>query len=425
MGQLTYYSNYLNNVNQSLNKEWRDLQQEFINEMIDNSTIVREDLYEEGLPFDFKFVSNPKCWIGTVLDVTTGMVKNSDDYRSLYFQNLEHNASRGRYYKWNNNYWLVYETTTNLETIATCNIRRCNNWLKWLTNKGEVIQYPCVIEGELTSANAQVAKMITQANSHIDIIVQGNVDTLNINKNTRCIFNGVPYKFYSINNYMQNNFVDKNTPLIYMDFYLDMSIDEDNIEENLANDIRASYIVECDVIQITGQKGKQGKITPTVYYHNNIVDNPRMEFISSNENIVKVDESGNYELLHNGSATITVQIKGNTVTAVEIPITVEDTSTLTYNFIINPIITSLKQGRNITIAAKVVDNLNNDVTATTVIQVIPSGTDGKGNYTLTNNGDNTWTLKNNIMSNIPLTLTFVDTIYGLSYDMTIKLQAMF
>ena len=113
------------------------------------------------------------------------MVKNSDDYRSLYFKNLDHDAPRGRYYKWNDNYWLVYETSTDLETISTCNIRRCNNWLKWITSKGEVLQYPCVIEGTLSSANAQVAKTITQANSHIDIIVQGNKDTLEIYKNLR------------------------------------------------------------------------------------------------------------------------------------------------------------------------------------------------------------------------------------------------
>ena len=173
MGKLTFYSNYLNNVAQTPNRDWRDTQQAFISEMFNNSTIAQRDVYEEGYPFDFNFVNNPECWVSTVLDVTTGMVKNSDDYRSLYFKNIDHEVGRGRYFKWHDSYWIVYETTTHeLETISTCNIRRCNNWLKWLTDKGEVIQYPCVIEGDLTSANAQVAKTITQANSKTNLLFQ-------------------------------------------------------------------------------------------------------------------------------------------------------------------------------------------------------------------------------------------------------------
>jgi hypothetical protein len=126
--------------------------------------------------------------------------------------------------------------------------------LKWITSKGEVLQYPCVIEGTLSSANAQVAKTITQANSHIDIVVQGNKDTLDIYKNLRIVINGCVYRFYSINNYMQNDYVDKDTPLLFMDFFLDMKIDEDNLEENLANDNRADFILECNVNQVTNKK---------------------------------------------------------------------------------------------------------------------------------------------------------------------------
>ena len=118
------------------------------------------------------------------------------------------------------------------------------SWLKWLNDKGEVIQYPCVIEGELTSANAQVAKTITQANSHINVIVQGNKDTLSLIKNTRIMFNHSVYKFYAINNYMQVDYVDDNTPLLFMDFYLDMEIDEDNVAENLADDLRRDFKTE-------------------------------------------------------------------------------------------------------------------------------------------------------------------------------------
>lgn len=421
MGQLKFYSNYINNM-LTPNQNWRTLQQEFVNEAFDNTTIKIADLYEEGVPFDFEFNSNPECWVGTVLDVSTGIVKNSDDYRSVYFKNLEHEAQRGRYYKWNNNYWLVYETTNDLETISTCNIRRCNNWLKWLNNKGEVLQYPCVIEGTLSSANAQVAKTITQANSHIDVIVQGNADTLDFFKNARVIFNGCVYRFYSINNYMQNDYVDKDTPLLFMDFFLDMLIDEDNIDENLADDRRDEYTVECNINSINNVIGTEGIISTQIFHNNTEINGSRLEYTSSDESVVTVDASGNYKLISNGTAIITVNIKGNTIAYQEIAVEVSDTVVTTYELIISPIITYLKQGLTKTITATVIDNSGNNIS--TNVTVVASGTDNNNNYTLIDLGNNSWTLKNNLMSNKLLILTFTCDEYSLTKTMQIDLKAM-
>ena len=424
MGKLQFYSSYLNNVAKSPNKEWREEQQAFVSEMFDNSTIVRHDVYEENYPFDFNFVNNPDCWVSTVLDVTTGMVKNSDDYRSLYFKNIDHEVGRGRYFKWLDNYWIVYETTTHeLETISTCNIRRCNNWLKWLNDKGEVITYPCVIEGDLTSANSQVAKAITQANSHINVIVQGNKDTLSIVKNSRFMFNHNVYKFYAINNYMQVDYVDDNAPLLFMDFYLDMEIDEDNVAENLADDLRNQYHIECNVEQLTGQIGNEGVIIPTVYHNNKTIDDVRIEFVSSDDSIITVDKNGNYLMRSNGEAVISVQILGNEISKIDIPIIVTDVSQITYSIIVNPIVSKLRKGLSVTFSAKIVNNLNEEISD--VITLIPSGTDNKNNYTIVDNGDNTWVLTNNLQSTIPLTLTFSNTTYNVETSMEVQLKAMF
>ena len=424
MSGLTFYSNYLHNVARTPNQQWREEQQAFIDEMFDNSTVMRTDVFEEGYPFDFKFVNNPQCWVGTVLDITTGMVKDSDDYRSLYFKDINNEAGRGRYFKWADNYWIVYETTTHeLETISTCNIRRCNNWLKWLTDKGEVVQYPCVIEGELTSANAQVAKTITQANSHINVIVQGNKDTLSLVKNARVMFNHSVYKFYAINNYMQVDYVDENTPLLFMDFYLDMEIDEDNVLENLADDLRKDFTIECNVQQITGRVKHKGTIKPTVYHKNKIVLNPRMEYFSSDENIVTVDDKGKYMFKNSGNAVIRVNILGNDKTTVTIPVTVSNNITVGYDIIVTPMITSLRQGLSATIQAKIVNNTNAEITDTIILT--PSGADSSNNYSIVNNGNNSWTLTNELKSKSPLTLTFSNATYNVEYTMNIQLKAMF
>ena len=422
MGKMTFYSNYLKQVAQSPNQNWRQTQQAIVDEAFDNTTIAYYDIFEEGYPFDFKFVNNPPCWVSTVLDVTTGITKDSDDYRSLYFKDTSHEAGRGRYFKWHDNYWIVYETTTSeLESISTCNIRRCNNWLRWVTDKGELVEYPCVIDNELTSGNAQVAKTITQANSHINVIIQGNPDTLKIGKDSRFIIAGNPYKFYSVNNYAQVDFLNEDAPLLFMNFYLDMSIDEDNLKENIADDTRKEYHVEYDIKQITNSKGATGTLEPKVYHKNELINNVKMEFISTNTDVVTVDENGNYELIDDGVAVIITQIKGNPTSAVSIPISVTDNIVPSYSIIVNPNINYIKQGRSIILTGKVVDNMNN-VTNEKIMLAING--DSKY-YNVVDNGDNTWTLTNKLMCNDPITLTFTNATYGLSYSMQIELKAMF
>lgn len=422
MGKLAFFSNYLDNVAQTPNEQWRSEQQAFIDGAYENTTVMKNDVYEEGYPFDFKFINNPQCWVGTVLDVTTGIVKDSDDYRSLYFKDISHSTHRGEYFKWGDNYWLVYETTNELETISRCNIRRCNNWIKWLNAKGEVIQYPCVIEGELTSANAQVSKTITQANSHINVIVQGNPDTLSLTKNTRIMFNHSVYKFIAINNYMQQDYVDDNTPLLFMDFYLDMEIDEDNVEENLADDLRKDFTVECDITQLRGQIGSVGNIISKVYHKNNLIDDVRMEYTSNNDDVITIDNNGYYHMISNGTSTINVRILGNEPSSIDIPVIVEDVTNVEYNMVISPMITSLKQGVSRTISAQVYDNLNNKIDS--VISLVASGIDNS-HYSLIDNGNNTWTITNILQSKTPLTLTFLNDVYNLECTINVKLKAMY
>lgn len=423
MGKLSFFFNYLDNVAQTPNEQWRNEQQAFINGAYENTTVMKNDVYEEGYPFDFKFINNPKCWVGTVLDVTTGMVKDSDDYRSLYFKDISHNTHRGKYFKWGDNYWLVYETTNELETISRCNIRRCNNWIKWLNSKGEVIQYPCVIEGELTSANAQVSKVITQANSHINVIVQGNPDTLSLTKNTRIMFNHSVYKFIAINNYMQQDYIDDNTPLLFMDFYLDMEIDEDNVEENLADDLRRDFTIECNVQHLTGQRNTYGYINSIVYHNNKTISNARFEYSSSDDSIITIDNNGNYTMLNNGNAIITINILGNTLSSIDIPVTVEDVTVLHYSIVVNPIINNLRQGLSIEFSAKIVDSLNNEIDD--IITLVPSGTDENDNYSIISENNNKWILTNKLKSKLPLTLTFSNETYNIDYVMNVNLKAMF
>ncbi len=200
-----------------------------------------------------------------------------------------------------------------------------------------------------------------------------------------------------------------------------MSIDEDNLKENIANDTRKEYHVEYDIKQITNSKGKIGKLNPKVYHNNQLIDNVKMEFTSTNTDVVTVDESGNYELIDDGVAVIITQIKGNPASAVSIPISVTDSIVSKYSIVVNPNINYIKQGRSVVLTGKVIDNMNN-VTNEKIMLVING--DIKY-YNVVDNGDNTWTLTNKLMCNDPITLTFTNSTYNLTYSMQIELKAMF
>lgn len=443
MGKLVYFSNYLNNVAQSLNENWRDTQQAVIDNMFDNSTIVHNDIYEENIPFDFEFVSNPPCWIGTVLDVETGLNKDSDNYRSLYFKDITHDAPRGRYYKWNNNYWMVYETTTDLETISTCNIRRCNNWLKWLNDKGEVIQYPCIIDDVITSTNAQVAKTITQANSHIDVIVQCNKDTLSLTKNTRIMFNGMVYKLYAINNFTNKDYVDENPSMLYFDFYLDMTTANDNVIENLADDIRDKYklLTPLNDIKVSIMNDVDNVIwIPLItmfdghevfpQYNINIPNDisDKLAFTYNQiGNIYKVKIMALDTITDDIHSFIKLSIKNNDKSTITIPITIySHFTTDNLSILAFPNISSLKQGESVEIDAACMYFAHQD-SSQYPIEVIASGASEEC-YTLVRKSANanSWILTNKQFCSTPLHLQFrtVQEDYT-PYEMNIELKAMF
>lgn len=444
MGKLTFFSNYLNNVAQTPNQEWRSTQQSIIEEMFDNSTIVCDDVFEEGYPFDFEFVSNPPCWVGTVLDVETGLNKDSDNYRTLYFKDIKHDAPRGRYYKWRDNYWLVYETTTDLATISTCNIRRCNNWLKWLNDKGEVIQYPCVIDDIITSTNAQVAKTITQSNSHIDVIVQCNKDTRTLRKNTRIMFNGEVYKLYAINNFTNHDFIGDNPSMLYLDFYLDMVTPTDNVQENLADDIRDKYQlltplkqIKVSVINdvdnviwiplITMYNGHEVYPQYSINIPNDLTDKLAFTY-NQRKNLYQVKIMDIGLITEDIHSFIEMSIKNNTKSTIIIPITVYSHYTSdNLSILAFPNISSLKQGESVLIQAACMKFAHQDDTQYP-INIIASGA-SEDCYSLvqqeTSESSNAWILTNKKVSNTPLHLQFKTVQNYTPYEMTIDLKAMF
>lgn len=79
--------------------------------------------------------------------------------------------------------------------------------------------------------------------------------------------------------------------------------------------------VKLDKSTLSGKVGDKGKLTPTIAPSN--ATNKGVTFDSSDAAIVKIDNSGNYEFLKNGSADITVKTNDGGKTAV-CKVTVKD-----------------------------------------------------------------------------------------------------
>lgn len=418
---LKYYNNYLNHIYKNPKDEWQTRQQAFVNNNYDNTTIATENLYQENIPFDFNFIQNPKAWIGTVLDITTGMIRKSDDYRSVYFKDLKHDAPRGLYFKWNTNYWMVYESVTNLETISTCNIRRCNNWLKWITDKGEVYAYPCIVDDDLSSNSPQVAKVITQANSHLVVYVQNNKNTRTIVKNQRFVLNGCVYKLSA--DYIYNNldYLSHDNDIIQLQLYLDMLQPTDNLDIQLADDTRDKYTLTLSNKDLIMRPNDIIKLNVRAYYNQDIEVNSILEYTSLNKNICSVTQDGYCQAVSNGTTYIVVKIKGNNKSMQRIKCVVSDVINLTYN-IDTTNVKQLKQYYDVEFKACIMDNQGNVHDDNIVLTYDTSDK----RCTVTQTGVNTWLLCNQTVDKRnPFILHLSSKGYNLTKDIALELVASF
>ena len=416
---MEFFNNYINHYAESPNDNWRNLQQATITSLFEDTTIKRTIL-EEKVPFNQEY-QEIEAWVGTVTDSTTNTEKDSNDYRSLYFEDCTHDVGRGLYYQYDNNYWLVYDSSTDLESISNVKIRRCNNRLKWIDkNSGELLDYPCIIEYTLSATQPNVTADITTIGGRVSIIVQGNEKTRKIKKNTRFIFGEQAYKFNNWNNYMMSDYDAKTATLLFMDFTVDNVQPTDDLENGIADSTEYKYMVKILEEDFSQIKGFTGKLNAIVILNGQEVER-NIIWKSEDENIISVDNEGNYTLLgENGqSCKIYACIENSNVCSF-ITIEIEEEIIEKSDIVIDPLITEIPHLQVEVINANL---YKNGVRQDDKVECIPSGLDNSYYY-LVDMGNNQFKIANNkISKDVPLTLTFRCGDYEESID--IKLTPLF
>lgn len=416
---LRFYDNYLKNVAFSPTQRYLNDMQNSINKQWINSTQTTGE--HNNLTCLIQKEIGSTVYEGTEvsvdmqIDMGTGL-KMSDDFKVFSHKDLSMSTERGRMYQFEDNYWI----TTNVDEVASpiksIGVRRCNNIAKWINPlNGSLIEWPCVIDYDVSGTSPKYDKDINTANGHITLIVQGNKDTLQLSKNQRLLFNGEPYKITGYNNLMQNGVVNNKTTLLYFDLYVDTIEANDDVTNSIANATEYLYTLDIQPDVVEQISGFSGSLSATIRLNGDVVDRD-VAWIANEYG--EINSNGAYTLTgNNGDIAIFTCVFGDISRVISINIVSEIQDK--YEIVVNPLIKELSQGEQ----CKLEVYLFKDGTQQEdEISYEVYGADSTQNYTFVQN-EHQFILTNNMRSISPLNIRF--TCKDVSKEITVLLKAMF
>lgn len=352
---LKFYQNYLDNMALDPDSEYRSLFQACVNDQWDNTTQVLECVQEQdGIGVDSYHCLDVR--VDYAIDMGTSY-KQDDDFKIFAFQDLEHRVQKGLMYQFDDDYWLVVNTSELGSVSNDVTVRRCNNVMRWVDRQnGKVYEYPCIIDYVLESPQQLKDKDVITSNGHVSVMCQGDNITRFLEKNTRFIFNKQPFKFVAFQN-MLNEGVKANfaSNLLYLDMYLDMEEPDDDLENGVANRDLYKYEIMFEPVSENQAKGSYGRLFPIVLLNGTVVSRD-VEYCC-NKN-AEIDENGVYQLTGEiGSvAKFECWIKGNEEIYDSTQINIVESAGYYYNIVVEPYINSLRVGKQISLFATLYKN---------------------------------------------------------------------
>lgn len=339
---MKFFDNYLEYFNKTPNEDYRELAQIFLDadKHWDNN-ILQDTIIIEDSPRTFNYSMNieKNVYIDSVSEVSTNTVKIEGNYVSVTFRDCDYEYQRGSmFYRPSNKcYYLVYQSTNYMRSFSKCKAIQCNNILKWIdSDTNEIYAFPCSMGQELTSTTSQDLKFISVANARMTIMVFNNDKTSKLKLNQRLIFNGVPYRINEIKNYEEDNAIDRNVNVLFI--YLERSSIEatDDLINGIANRYEKEYSLNIDQETIEQISGFTGTINAELLCNDVIVDNPVLKWSSSDENIVTIDDNGNYTLVGSDGELATIKCEYTSDIYKEVVVSIVDVTTVVKDLIITP-----------------------------------------------------------------------------------------
>ncbi len=424
---LDYFENAVEaGLVQDANDLYRDLNQAFIDEQWENTsaryTIFQQDLDENG-NFVKDGFSEIEVWLNYVVGQGTSM-RNGHDFVQISFRDINQFTIRGRYYKFENNYWL---TTFNDEydSLARSIVaRRCNNALRIVDPlNGAVFSAPCAVDYDMSSPSSQVSRYIITPNNHAVVIVQGNEDTRRLFKiNTRYILGGRPFKLYAYQNAIYGNATAQDSTLLYLDLYLDEIHDKDDLVNSIADNGTYDYEVKINSTDMTLSSESTGVLTADVMLNGEEVDRT-IAWATSNHDVVTIDQNGRYNVIGEvgQNADIIATLDGNSDVNDVITITTGE-QVVEPRIYLNPTFDTIREYQTIEFDVGVSIG-GNEIKPETIM--VGLDTQAK-NYLAVKQTASGWALTCNKRSPAPLTMTItvVDKTYMIEKAQEFEINAV-
>lgn len=403
--------------------------QALINERWENSTQTIFNVYQQADIGSDEWIEQPIS-IDTAIDIGTGF-KKGDDFKVFSHKNISADMKLGIMFRTEEDYWICTNTNGYASPTNSCEVRRCNNVMKWVDQEtGFVNQQWCAIDYELSSPRPSKDKDIVVADGHIFVLVQGNDLTRSIPKNQRFIFNGFAFKVSAYQTLLNKDNTTFHSNLLYIDMYADPIQPSDDVVNGIANATDYQYAIELQP-DITEQiDGFTGQILSTVTCNGEVVDREidwtGNDFVTVNDDGSYIlsgtippsndreDDGGNDEPVEK-IAVITATLKGNPNITASCSIKIVDEIVDTVDIIIDPLFSDVRQSLPQSFSVYLYKNgmqQDDAVTCTT------SGLTNKY-FTLTQDGhDFILTVKD--ISPTPLTLMFTVDEYSEAIDVLLK-----
>ena len=394
--------------------------QALINERWENSTQTIFSVYQQADIGSDEWIEQPIS-IDTAIDIGTGF-KKGDDFKVFSHKNISADMKLGIMFRTEEDYWICTNTNGYASPTNSCEVRRCNNVMKWVDPEtGFVNQQWCAIDYELSSPRPSKDKDIVVADGHIFVLVQGNDLTRSIPKNQRFIFNGLAFKVSAFQSLLDEDNITFHSNLLYIDMYADPLQPSDDVVNGIANATDYQYAIELQP-DITEQiDGFTGQILSTVTCNGEVVDR---EIDWTGNDFVTVNEDGSYTLGgtispsddgEDDSAVITATLKGNPNVTASCSIKIVDEVEDTVDIIIDPLFSEVRQSLPQSFSVYL---YKNGVQQDDAVTYTTSGLTNKY-FTLMQDGHD-FVLTVNDISPTPLTLMFTVDEYSETIDVLLK-----
>lgn len=259
---------------------------------------------------------------------TNGLSKKKDDYRKIIFQDLKYISNIGDYIQFDNMYWLIIDKDDNLKNSVT--VEKCNNFLKWQDKYGNIHEYPCIVSQDtFYNTGTTTTKPMVLGDGKLTAYIQKNEITKDIERDMRFIFEKYVYQVTYVDTITLSN---KGNGVIVLKMEETEEIHGDDFENQLANNS-----IEPLQIIIEGENliniNDSIKLNSIVKRGNEVIKED-VVWISSDNNIVKVDDNGIITGVNKGQCEITCQLRNNPNISDKITIEVKEDvqNNITYEF---------------------------------------------------------------------------------------------